>query len=67
MTAFVFFRIGLSVISLKQKKQTKKASFPFVAWCTINTVSKNHIPIRNIERGIANQPGKITPWLAQLV
>ena len=54
--AFVFFRIVVSVISLKQNTKQKRACFPFVGWCMINTVSKNHIQIRSIERGVANLP-----------
>ena len=41
----------------RTKKQNKKgAGFPFVGWHMINTVvSKNHIQIHHIERGIAKQ------------
>ena len=41
-----FFRIVVSVISLEQKRKRKRACFPFVSWCMINAVSKNHIRIR---------------------
>ena len=40
---------------LEQNKTKNGAGFPFVGWCMINTVSKNHIKIRKIERGIAKQ------------
>ena len=53
---YFFGSVNRSYLSIK-KEEKKKASFPFVAWCMINTVSKNHIPICNIERGVANQPG----------
>ena len=34
----------------------------------INPVSKNHIQLRSIERGVANLPLCLAaPWLAQLV
>ena len=41
---------------LSKKKVTKKASFPFVGRCMTNTLSSNHVPTRNIERGVANLP-----------
>ena len=53
--AYGFFRIVVSVISLSEKKKTQ-AGFPVVGWCMINTVSQNHVQIRNMERGMANLP-----------
>ena len=55
MVAFVFFRILSSVISLEQKLNKNGEGFQFVVWCMINTVSKKHIKIRKIERGIAKK------------
>ena len=45
MVAFVFFRIVISVISLRQKQKTYKAGFQLEGWCTINIVSQNHTQI----------------------
>ena len=39
----------------------KKAGFPFIGWCMINTASKNHTQIRKIEQGMANPP--VWQWL----
>ena len=43
MVAFVFFRIILSVRSLEQKIKQNGARFSFVAWCMVNTRSKNPV------------------------
>ena len=60
----IFFRSVVSVISLgkkqkqkqKSKTQRKKTGFPLVGWwCVINTVKKNHIQLRQIERAMAKQ------------
>ena len=52
---FLYFsQIVVSVLSRTNLKK-KKASFPLVGWCMINTVSENHIPTCNIEWGIADQ------------
>ena len=42
---------------VSRTKKIKKwgTGFPSVGWCMINTVSKNHIQTRKIERGIAKQ------------
>ena len=44
-------------VSLERKKAwgRGRADFPFVGWCVINTVSKNHIQTHKIDRGIAKQ------------
>ena len=31
------------------------ADFPLVGWCMINTVSRNHVEMRKVARGIAKQ------------
>ena len=65
-----FLRLVVSVISLELKQKINKgAGFPFVAWCMMNTVSKNNIHILELERGMGH--GQATavsaPWPAQLV
>ena len=65
-----FLRIVVSVMSLELKQKINKgAGFPFVAWCMMNTVSKNDIHILKLERGMGH--GQATavsaPWPAQLV
>ena len=46
--------------------EKKKTSLTFVAWCMIDTVSKNHISTFEIEQGIANSTTSAL-WLAQLI
>ena len=55
----IFLDRCIGHISRTKQKKKKKASLPFVAWYMINTLSKNHIPICNvdlIERGMAKLP-----------
>ena len=45
MVTVVFFRVGVSVISLEQKINEKKGEgFPNVGWCMITTASKKSHP-----------------------
>ena len=53
---FRIFRIVVSVVSIERKKKEKKAGIECGGRCMINAVPKNHIPICNIERGMANLP-----------
>ena len=53
---FRIFRIVVSVVSIERKKKEKKAGIECGGRCMINVVPKNHIPICNIERGMANLP-----------
>ena len=53
---FRVFRVLASVSSLEQIMK-KRACFPFVGWCMINTVKKKKsIQIRSFEWGVDNQP-----------
>ena len=55
VASFLLFRVIVSIKPLEQKKEGVGAGFPFVGWCMINIVSKNHIQTRKIQRGIAKQ------------
>ena len=56
IVAFELFRVVVSVTFYLSNNNKNLASFPVVAWRITNTVAKNRVQIRNIERGMANLP-----------